>query len=181
MGIRMQKIWTLVFVGLALFLPLKGYGALIWESLEAGTPRNYSKMNAIGVYATLPQDQKALFSQLFGKLVGKNGKIEVIQDLPSGAYKLLGAPLQLHLSFAVTDDPNISLLRVYTAASSEILLNGERYSGTIWEKSYLFKGRDQLQADLSAALEESVKLFLSQYFSTNPSAKGVALFYFFNN
>lgn len=175
----MQAIKSLVFFGLVvgLFIP-QAHGKQIWESLDTFL-FDFSKYNAVTISATLPEAQKPVFLNVLKKVTQDKAKIKILQDLIEAIS--FSSQLTVYFSFAVTENPNIHLLHMYATAPADLSINKEHFLATIWEKTYLFENRDQLNQDLSAALEEGLTIFTTQYFKTNSQAKDKAVFNFFFN
>lgn len=187
MGKRMQKLWQIcrtTLLGLSvfwsIFLPSQVAARCIWESIESGHDFVFSGLDKVFLYEILNSDQtEKELKQILTNSLQNRGKVLFIQDLENQIMGALGeSKLFLNVYFMPTENSNINALRIFVTAGAEATKNQAHFLATVWDKMYLFENPNELNQDVSKALKESINLLLSQYFTTNPQAKGKAVFYY---
>jgi len=164
----MQTVKSMVLHTIRLgFLVISSFGfsEIIWESLPTQKTFSFSNYSDVFVAPTLGSSaREKMFNEMLSKKLQNKAKIQFV-DSPERIFDLMGkSRVWLYVSVVTTEDPSIHLLRVFASVGAKANVSKEEILALPWKKTFLLVNENQLDQDISKALDGAIDDFVSHFF-----------------
>lgn len=155
-----------------------GFSEIIWESLPTEKTFSFSNYSDVFVAPTLgSSSREKMFTEMLSKKLQNKAKIQ-LEDSPEQIFNLMGkSRLWLYVSVVTTEDPSIHLLQVFASVGAKANVSKEEILALPWKKTFLLVNENQLDQDISKALDGAIDDFIEHYFSKREKKGRLPHFY----